>query len=255
MELGFIFAGLIVGCLVGLTGVGGGAVMTPTLIIGFGISPAIAVGTDLLYAAISKSSAVFVHHQHRNVHWPVVALLSSGSLPAALLTTLWLSHLDSTHYEQLLRHLLGIMLVLTAFTLFARSYWYGHIRRYRLQGTVRKVVTVSAGVALGVLVTLTSVGAGALGVALLSLLYPQIASRRLVGTDLAHAVPLTAIAGIGHWQLLGSVDWGLLIALLLGAVPGIICGSLLAVHLPTVLLRNALATLLLLIGLRFAFSL
>ncbi|MCV6638735.1 sulfite exporter TauE/SafE family protein [Candidatus Albibeggiatoa sp. nov. NOAA] len=253
MDVGFIFTGLIVGGLVGLTGVGGGAIMTPTLILGFGIAPIIAVGTDLLYAAISKSSGVIVHHHHNHVQWTIVKLFAMGSLPAAMLTSISLSHVSSEFYEGLLQTLMGVMLLLTAITLFARPYLQNSLRRYRLQGLKRDIITILAGAALGVLVTLTSVGAGALGVALISLLYPQLSSRRMVGTDLAHAVPLTAVAGMGHWQLLGSVDWQLLVGLLIGAIPGIMLGSLLTVRIPPALLRNILATLLFLLGLRFAF--
>ncbi len=251
MDIGFIFTGLLVGSLVGLTGVGGGAIMTPTLILGFGIAPIVAVGTDLLYAAISKSSGVIVHHYHNNVHWIIVKLFAMGSLPAAIFTSIFLSHISSEFYKDMLQTLMGIMLLLTAITLFIRPYLKNSLRRYRLQGLKRDITTILLGAVLGVLVTLTSVGAGALGVALISLLYPQLSSRRMVGTDLAHAVPLTAIAGIGHWQLLDSVDWHLLTGLLIGAIPGIMLGSLLTARIPQALLRNILATLLLLLGLRF----
>lgn len=256
MDVGFIISGFGVGLLVGITGVGGGALMTPLLIFGFGIAPAVAVGTDLIFAAITKASGVWTHARQSTVDWRVVRRLASGSLPAALLTLLVLGEIDthSAQAQSLITHILGVALMLTAIALLWRS---------RLSRTASSVVdagplverrgvaaaTVATGVVLGVLVTLTSVGAGALGAAALFWLYPRLKAVRVVGTDLAHAVPLTAVAGLGHWQM-GTVDVSLLGMLLMGSLPGIYLGSRLSARVPERWLRPALATLLLLIGIR-----
>ncbi len=249
MDVLYPVAGLAVGFLVGLTGVGGGALMTPLLIFGFGFSPAVAVGTDLLYAAITKAGGVWVHARQATVDWRIVRRLANGSLPAALLT-LWLLGRMESHdgqAETLITQALGLALIFTAGALLFRQ------RLRRLSGgwvaTHQGVLTVAVGALLGTLVTLTSVGAGALGAAALFWLYPRLSAVRVVGTDIAHAVPLTAVAGIGHWQL-GSVDWALLGALLLGSLPGIYLGSRLSAAMPEQVLRPMLATLLLLIGFR-----
>lgn len=256
MDVGFIVSGFGVGLLVGITGVGGGALMTPLLIFGFGIAPAVAVGTDLIFAAITKASGVWTHARQATVDWQVVRRLASGSLPAAVLTLLVLGEID-THSEQaqrLITHILGVALMLTAIALLWRSR-LSRLARKHVAAVVpaeRRGVaaaTVATGVVLGVLVTLTSVGAGALGAAALFWLYPRLKAVRVVGTDLAHAVPLTAVAGLGHWQM-GTVDVNLLGMLLVGSLPGIYLGSRLSARVPERWLRPALATLLLLIGIR-----
>ena len=252
MDAGFIVSGFGVGLLVGITGVGGGALMTPLLIFGFGIAPAVAVGTDLIFAAITKAGGVWTHARQSTVDWRVVRRLASGSLPAALLTLMLLGEVD-THSAQaqgLITSILGVALMLTAAALLWRSRLAqvaqrtSHIERRSVAPA-----TVATGVVLGVLVTLTSVGAGALGAAVLFWLYPRLKAARVVGTDLAHAVPLTAVAGLGHWQM-GTVDVSLLGMLLLGSLPGIYLGSRLSARVPERWLRPALATLLLLIGIR-----
>lgn len=256
MDIAFVFAGLGVGFIVGLTGVGGGALMTPLLILGFGVAPAVSVGTDLLYAAISKSGGVLVHQRHRSIVWAIAWRMLAGSLPAALLTGWFLQGLQAEHteYEQILSACLSVMLILTAFVLFSKGWWQQKLkgRSSFLPRRWRGRAVWLSGVVLGVMVTLSSVGAGALGAALLSLLFPRLPTRRIVGTDLAHAVPLTAVAGLAHWQL-GHVDFALLGGLLIGALPGIWAGSLLGLRLPEKLLRPVLAGMLLFLGLRFAF--
>ena len=251
MEGGILAAGFGVGALVGITGVGGGALMTPLLIFVFGVAPVVAVGTDLIFAAMTKAGGLFVHARQGTVDWRVVRRLASGSLPAALLTLGLLQGLDthSPQVQQFTTNTLGVALLLTAAALFWRL-WRGNdapapAREHRHAAAA----TVATGVVLGVLVTLTSVGAGALGAAALFWLYPRHSAVRVVGTDLAHAVPLTAIAGFGHWQL-GTVDVALLVTLLLGSLPGIYLGSRLGAHLPERWLRPGMAALLLLIGLR-----
>ncbi len=258
MDIFFILSGFGVGLLVGLTGVGGGALMTPLLIFGFGIAPAVAVGTDLVFAAVTKASGVWVHARQHSVDWRIVRRLASGSLPASLVTLMVLGQVD-THTEQaqgFITTTLGLALILTAAALLWRLWGVAEqpqreqspAKRERAEKR-RALATVITGVMLGVLVTLTSVGAGALGAAVLLWLYPRLSAVRVVGTDLAHAVPLTALAGFGHWQL-GTVDLTLLGALLIGSLPGIYLGSRLSAVFPELWLRPVLATLLLVIGVR-----
>lgn len=252
MDGSYTLAGFTVGAVVGLTGVGGGALMTPLLVLLFGISPATAVGTDLLYAAITKTVGVGVHQRNRTIDWRITGRLAAGSLPAAALALWLLSRFDLRHsgVGQSLTAVLGVALVLTAAALLAR----GRLQHWGRRPAVSiwrerhlAVATIVAGALLGALVTLSSVGAGALGVTALALLYPQLATVRMVGTDISHAVPLTLFAGLGHWWL-GSVDWTLLASLLLGSIPGIALGSQVAVHVPERVLRPVLAALLVAIG-------
>lgn len=255
MDVVYIISGFAVGALVGLTGVGGGALMTPLLIFGFGIAPAVAIGTDLMFAAITKANGVWTHARLGSVEWPVVRRLLLGSLPMALLTLFALRYVDvhTEFAQQVMTTTLGIALIVSAVALlFRRRLAQGSVVTNGLQDKASnktRVATVLTGAVLGVLVTLTSVGAGALGAAALFWLYPRLKAVRVVGTDLAHAVPLTAVAGIGHWQL-GTVDWVLLGSLLIGSLPGIYLGSRLSVRVPEVWLRTVLAGLLLLIGVR-----
>ncbi|GBG12794.1 UPF0721 transmembrane protein [Novimethylophilus kurashikiensis] len=258
MEIGYIFSGMLVGLLVGITGVGGGSLMTPLLVFLFGFKPAVAVGTDLLFASLTKSGGVLVHHgNHKSVEWRIVALLSAGSLPAAIATLMVLNHFakigkDVTHT---ITFSLGIALILTAIALFVRAYIqkagknaedHAPGRFHHLQAPA----TVVVGLVLGVLVTLSSVGAGALGTVALIFLYPRLPTVKIVGTDLAHAIPLTAIGGFGHWQM-GNVDFTLLSSLLVGSLPGIWVGSHLSAKIPEKFLRPLLASILMLIGFKF----
>ncbi|MGH8650643.1 MAG: sulfite exporter TauE/SafE family protein [Gammaproteobacteria bacterium] len=259
MDIGYTLSGFIVGLIVGLTGVGGGSLMTPILVVVFGIKPAIAVGTDLLYAAITKSGGVFVHHRQQTVKWKVVALLALGSAPMALVTIAVLKALTAKgiNYENVMTTTLGVALILTSLVLLFKNQLLqigSHEKLTAVKAMHRQLqtpMTVAAGAVLGVLVTLSSVGAGALGAAVLFFLYPRYSAVSIVGTDIAHAVPLTAVAGLGHAHL-GTVDYSLLVSLLLGSLPGIIIGSRFAVRLPDRLVRSLLASMLLLIGLRFA---
>ncbi len=244
-------SGFAVGLLVGLTGVGGGSLMTPLLVLLFGIHPSTAVGTDLLYAAVTKSVGTAVHSAHRSVDWAIVRRLASGSIPATAITIVLLSRSGGNDgHAHLISVVLGCALVLTAFSLFFRRQIMAVASRFS-PGQPRHPVfwTVVVGAGLGVLVSLSSVGAGALGVTALILLYPTISTVRLVGSDIAHAVPLTLIAGLGHWYF-GSVDLPLLGSLLVGSIPGIILGSLLATRVPELVLRPMLACTLLLVGSR-----
>ncbi len=258
MDLVYPVIGFVVGGVVGLTGVGGGSLMTPLLLF-FGIAPGVAVGTDLLYAAVTKSGAVWVHHRSRTVRWGVVARFAAGSLPGAGLAV-WLLRDwvgDTALMERVIVTTLSVSLILTAAVTLLRERLQGlRTRRgaallQRLQGEWQGTATVVAGFAIGVLVTLSSVGAGALGTAVLLVLYPRLRAIRIVGTDLAHAVPLTALAGLGHLQL-GNVDLALLGALLLGSLPGIYLGSRVGLRLPERVMRPVLGGLLLVIGVSMA---
>jgi uncharacterized membrane protein YfcA len=246
----YTVSGFVVGLLVGLTGVGGGSLMTPLLVLLFGIHPATAVGTDLLYAAITKSVGTAMHGFGGTVDWRVVRRLASGSAPATILTILAL-YLFGTDggSSRLISTVLGVAVLLTAVTMLLRPWllvWLGPW--INPEGPRNAAVwTVLAGALLGVLVSLSSVGAGALGVTFLFVLYPAMPTNRIVGSDIAHAVPLTLLAGLGHWML-GSIDFHLLLSLLTGSIPGIIVGSLIAVHVPDRVVRPALACVLVLVG-------
>ncbi|MBK7766174.1 MAG: sulfite exporter TauE/SafE family protein [Sulfuritalea sp.] len=245
-------SGFAVGLLVGLTGVGGGSLMTPLLVLAFGVRPVTAVGTDLLYAAITKSGGSWVHHRHGNIDWRITGLLAAGSVPAAALTLLLLARIgvDGHGASGLISTALGFALLLTAASLIFRQRLLALARRRaREAGPARRtaLLTVLVGALVGALVSISSVGAGALGVTALSFLYPQLATRRIVGSDIAHAVPLTLVAGLGHWWL-GSVDIPLLLNLLLGSLPGIALGSHLVTRVPEHGLRTLLAGVLLLVG-------
>lgn len=264
MELGYIASGFAVGLLVGITGVGGGSLMTPLLVFLFGFKPAVAVGTDLLFAALTKTGGVWVHHgTHRSVDWRVVRLMSIGSLPMAVATIFAIKHLLSLGHEisGLITYSLGIALILTALALLVRSYVMRNSEREVESSLVstgrfqhmQVPATILTGAVLGVLVTLSSVGAGALGTIAILFLYPRMTTLKVVGTDLAHAIPLTAIAGFGHWTL-GHIDFTLLGSLLLGSLPGIWIGSHVSARIPEKVLRPVLATLLLIIGLKFVLA-
>jgi uncharacterized membrane protein YfcA len=258
MTTAYAVSGLLVGFLVGLTGVGGGSLMTPLLVFLFGFAPKTAVGTDLLFAAITKGGGVLVHHRnHRSVEWKIVLQLGLGSIPAALIVIYLLENVvkrdDSV--TALITTSLGIALIFTGLSLIFRKRLAHKSPILRLTHTERfgrwqGLLTVLVGIVLGVLVTLSSVGAGALGTVALLFLYPRLATVRIVGTDLAHAIPLTTVAGLGHLHM-GNVDFQLLGSLLIGSLPGIYLGSHLSARIPEWLLRPALASLLLLLGCKF----
>lgn len=258
MDIGYILSGFLVGLLVGVTGVGGGSLMTPLLVFLFGFNPAVAVGTDLLFAAITKTGGVFVHHgNHKSVEWRIVGLLAAGSLPASVITLFVLNHYARVGKEitHVITFSLGIALILTALALIFRSKLQkaGKSSEAHEPGRFHHLqapATVVIGIVLGALVTLSSVGAGALGTVALLFLYPRLSTLKVVGTDLAHAIPLTAVAGFGHWQL-GHVDFTLLGSLLVGSLPGIWVGSHLSARIPENVLRPILAGVLLLIGFKF----
>ncbi|HCN47007.1 MAG TPA: hypothetical protein DIT18_16265 [Pseudomonas sp.] len=257
-SFGFTIAGLVVGFIVGMTGVGGGSLMTPIL-LWFGINPATAVGTDLLYAAITKASGVWVHGKQKNIDWAITGWLALGSVPAAAATLWFLStlHTDTAALNAVIKQGLAVVLILTALAILFKSRLQAFASkhagdRYHLSGRSLNTLTVITGVVLGVMVSLTSIGAGALGTVALFLLYPYLVTRRLVGTEIAHAVPLTLVAGLGHASM-GNMDWSLLGYLLLGSLPGIYIGSHLTGKISDSVLRPCLAAMLLLIGYKLAF--
>ena len=251
----YVASGFGVGLLVGMTGVGGGSLMTPLLILLFGIHPATAVGTDLLFAAATKTGGSLAHGFARSIHWPAVIRLACGSIPASLVTlfVLWKLDLNDDASRSLVNLVLCFALILTAASLLFRNAIMERFRRRSLEADPRitTYVTVWMGAALGVLVTISSVGAGAVGVTALLLLYPLLPMTRIVGSDIAHAVPLTLVAGVGHWAT-GAVDWGLLGVLLVGSLPGILIGSYFAHRVPEAALRVVLATTLVLVAANLA---
>jgi len=253
LQAVFIISGLAVGFIVGLTGVGGGSLMTPIL-LQFGIPPTAAVGTDLLYAAITKGGGIYVHNKRRNIDWRVTWLLAAGSLPATVATLLVLKfgNFDTETLNSVIKTGLGITLILTALAIVGKQKLLDFAHRNdvwvaRMNPRQQAIATIVTGLILGAVVTITSIGAGAIGTVALFLLYPLLPTVRLIGTEIAHAVPLTLIAGLGHAGI-GNVDWSLLGNLLIGSLPGIYVGSNLAHRVADHHLRPALAIMLLLIG-------
>jgi len=271
VVLQYVISGALVGLVVGATGVGGGSLMTPLLTLVFGVPAQVAVGTDLLFASITKSGGAWTYARHGQVRWSIVFWLALGSVPASCLTLAAVQqwHPDAVQFNALLRPILGLALLLTAAALAFRTQIQmlgarvmanagpalvggangACIATAGTDRSLRSLPTLALGALIGVLVTLTSVGAGAIGVVALFFLYPSLAARQLVAADIAHAVPLTLIAGLGH-AALGTVDWAMLLALLLGSLPAIHIGALLSGRLPERVLRVFLASMLLLIGLR-----
>lgn len=259
MDLAHGLSGLLVGTLVGLTGVGGGSLMAPILILLLGVAPTTAVGTDLWFAAITKMVGGAVHHSYGDPDWTVVKRLAIGSLPASVLTSMFLAQIDAGQIKHgLIIFALGIILLATA----AATLAWGRVQKTVLSIDPQRAaawrqhqpaLTILAGALLGVMVTLTSIGAGALGAVMLMALYPlRMSGRSLVGTDIVHAVPLTVVAGIGH-LIMGNVDLPLLGSLLIGSIPGIIIGSLLATRMSVTVLRPVLAVVLAVTALKMIF--
>jgi uncharacterized membrane protein YfcA len=258
MDILFILSGLLVGLIIGVSGVGGGSLMTPLLVMGFGIPPATAVGTDLLYAGLTKTGCSIFRGKLGSINWKLASLLTLGSLPAAILTSIYFlgaTH-DAPQTSKVITQTLGFMLCVTAISFVFRK------RLIALSGSVIPVAkkrsqkiliaTLLLGAVLGVLVTLTSVGAGALGVTALLILYPGIPANHLAGTDIVHAVPLTLVAGASH-AFLGSVDYSLLFTLLIGSIPGVILGSLVAHKISEVLLQLVIGSVLFAVGIVLIF--
>lgn len=251
IDLYYSLAGAFVSFLVGLTGVGGGSLMAPILILVFGINPALAIGTDLWFAAITKSVGGAIHHKFGSPDWRIVLRLAAGSLPFAVLTLLWLALVHGGELDSgVLMNLLGFALLLTAILMLLKPRLHAPFKRLRermgpAMRSRQVIATIAGGALVGALVTLTSVGAGALVAVLLAIVYPlRLGAKTIVGTDIIHAVPLTLVAASGH-SWLGNVDSWLLGSLLIGAIPGIIAGSLVSGRVNDNLVRYALAAMLL----------
>ncbi|MEW9854463.1 sulfite exporter TauE/SafE family protein [Novosphingobium sp. M1R2S20] len=249
-ELYYSLAGALVGFLVGMTGVGGGSLMAPILVLGFGFAPALAIGTDLWFATLTKSVGGIVHRRFGSPDWRVIARLALGSVPAAIVTVIYLGSEHGGELDAgLLMKLLGLMLVLTAVIVPMKHIIHSPVTRLRVLlgpriGALQVALTVIAGVVVGCLVTLTSIGAGALVALILMLIYPlRLNAKSVVGTDIVHAIPLALIAAVGH-SWLGNVDWSLLGMLLIGSIPGVIAGSLAAGRVSETLVRITLAGML-----------
>lgn len=257
-HIGLVIAGLFVGFVVGMTGVGGGSLMTPIL-LWFGIPPTTAVGTDLLYAAFTKMGGVAVHHKKRNINWKITGWLALGSVPAALLT-LWILDsitTDITAMNMIIKYSLGWALLFTSVAILFKKKLLALSQkhsgdRFHYESNTQNILTIGIGVLLGTIVTLTSIGAGALGTVTLFFLYPLLPTPKLVGTEIAHAVPLTLVAGLGHASM-GNLDLMLLGQLLLGSLPGIYVGSMLSGKVPDLFLRNAIAVMLFMVGYKLVF--
>ena len=252
IEVLYALSGLAVGFIVGLTGVGGGSLMTPLQILLFGIHPATAEGTDMLYAATTKSAGTLVHGFNKSIDWGVVLRLALGSVPAAALT-LWVLSATGNQTSgtgHILALVLGSMLVLTAVSIAFRNTIARFAGAHReLPVVPQTILTTLTGAVLGVLVSISSVGAGAIGVTVLMLLYPKLSVHRIVGSDIAHAVPLTLVAGLGHWAI-GDVDWHMLVSLLCGSIPGILIASRIAPAVNERVIRWLLALVLTIVGLK-----
>ena len=252
MDLIAILSGFGIGAIVGMTGVGGGSLMTPLLLSVFKLSPAVAIGTDLWFACITKVAGSASHHMSGHVNWRITALLLAGSIPASLATVALMHYTGITKgWASALTFSLGIALLLTAVTVAYKQAWHAvGLRLERWIPEQRKApLTMLCGLILGVLVSLSSIGAGAIGATLIMLMYPRLPSHRIVGTDIAHAVPLTLVAGIGH-ATLGHVDWVLLGSLLIGSIPGIWIGSQLTRKMPEKVVRTLLCVALVTAGLK-----
>ena len=256
VDMMHMTAGLFVGIMVGLTGVGGGSLMTPLLVLMFGVNAKTAVGTDLLFAAITKTVGSTVHGWRDTVDWRIFRRLTAGSIPAAFVSVVALQELGEigAETEHVIIIFLGCMLILTAFAALFQKRLVAFARRGGSRHDLRaSIPTVMLGAFIGIAVSISSVGAGAIGVTALLMLYPNLAVSRIVGTDIVHAVPLALVAGSGHW-LYGDVDTTLLVSLLVGSIPGVIVGSLLSTRAPDHLLRPALAAVLLFSGLKLLTS-
>lgn len=251
----YILLGAGVGLAIGLTGVGGGSLMTPLLIFS-GVPEKIAIGTDLLYAALTKAGGVRSHAKQGTIRWKLVGLLAAGSIPSSLLTSIALHHYGELDHNLLLSRALGVMLIASALMIFLRRSIQAEAPDSQVTQITwihrhAKPITFVAGIILGVVVTLSSVGAGAFCAVLLFSLYPRLPSLHIVGTDIAHAVPLTLIGGLGHLFLLHNIDFELLAGLLLGSLPAVHFGARAAAKIPNSVLQPILATILLGIGLKF----
>lgn len=255
IDSSFALAGAFTGLIVGLTGVGGGALMTPILLLFFGVAPTTAIATDLWFAAITKTVAATVHDGAGRVDWQVAKRMWLGSLPSALLIVIAVGYFGTIQKLSWLTQAIGVVIVFTAFGLLFAKRLQAVARNRRIENPDRfkryqPGLTVLAGATLGVCVALTSVGAGALGSVMLLYLYPlRMTPHRLVATDIVHAIPLAIFSGLGYLAA-GMVNFQVLASLLLGSVPSVVIGSLIAGRIDGTVLRHALALVLLVAGVK-----
>jgi uncharacterized protein len=238
--------GFLVGGLVGATGVGAGSLTTPALVLGFGVHPIVAVGTDLLFATLTKTAGAISHHKLGSINARVLVWLAAGSLPAAAITLVVLSRLavDKTVLAQIIKSALGVVLLVTVAALLLKPYFGVPLDvRSAAAAPAPRARLTAIGAVLGSLVALTSIGAGSLGVVALAAAVPALTTRRIIGTDIAHAIPLTLLCGLGHLAM-GHMDFGLLGLLLVGSLPGVWLGSRYSVRVSEAVLRLLLATVL-----------
>jgi uncharacterized membrane protein YfcA len=253
-------SGFVVGMVVGLTGVGGGALMTPILIVVFGVRPTLAVGSDLAYATITKIVGAAQYARRRQVNFPYVRWLAVGSVPSAILgvwvVSPWLAR-QGIDVESMTTRLLGIMLMMVAALAIIEQWLYTDrlrnsriIRSHAIQRRYKEPILIVGGIVIGLGVSLTSVGSGSLLMAIL-LLVSELDLLVLIGTDIMHATILLGAAGTAHWMQ-GNVEWGLVLALLVGSLPGVWLGSRLSQVVPRAPLRTGLALILGATGLKLA---
>lgn len=244
MTIGIALMGLLVGFLVGLTGVGGAALITPVLIM-VGIQPSIAVGTDLVYNSITKMFGVAQHWRQKSINFKLMKYLSFGSIPSAVVAILILRYFESSFHNQehIIKHALGYVLILVAAAILVKTFFDKKIRpnRWQLKSIEEKRgLTIFIGAVFGFIVGFTSIGSGSLFALAMLYLY-RLKGTELVGTDIAHAFLLVTVAGLLHANA-GSVNYMLVGNLLIGSIPGVIIGSTLSSKVPTKPLRTLIST-------------
>jgi uncharacterized protein len=252
IDGGLVVGGLLGGFLVGLTGMGGGALLTPMLVLIFHVSPLAAISSDLVVSLAIKPVGAAVHAKKRTVRRDIVKWLALGSVPTAFAGAVLLDVIGAKRTHRPLEIALGITLVTAAIAMSVRM-WMAYRRRHGIVSTTPTVVrpwpTLAIGLAGGLIVGLTSVGSGSLMLVLMMWVYPRLTTAELVGTDLAQAIPLVASAALGH-VLFGEVQVAVVGALLLGAFPGVWIGSHVSSRAPDHVVRPALATVLVATGLK-----
>lgn len=253
MDFHLTVVGLLVGFLVGLTGVGGAALLTPILIF-MGIQPTVAVGTDLVYNAITKVFGTWQHWRQKTVHFSIVLYLAIGSIPSAIAAVHAMNwvHLHVTGADQLLKKILGFALILIPLAMLVKNLLdrrQSQLNRWQQMSVVQKrTVLIVIGAVLGFLVGLTSIGSGSLfAIALMH--FFALSGKEVVGTDIAHAFFLTSAAGLAHMGF-GTVDFSTVIQLLLGSIPGVLGGSMLSCRVPTVFLRCVISVIIIISGIK-----
>jgi uncharacterized membrane protein YfcA len=253
IDLAIALAGLIVGFAVGLTGMGGGALMTPILVLVFGITPIAAVSSDLVASLIMKPVGAAVHAGRGTVRWGLAGWLAIGSVPSAFLGVVFLKSLgNATRVQAIVSVALGSVLLLAVVALLLKMYLDHRSRQARGVDEpliVKKVPTLAIGASIGFIVGITSVGSGTLVIVLLLFLYPRLRGSQMVGTDLAQAIPMVGSAALAH-IVFGDFKLGLTLSILIGSIPGVLIGAAISSYAPTAFIRGALAAVLLVSGLK-----